>query len=261
MKYNLDDLHWQEVEVFSFQCLQRLVSTGIQFIDGGNDRGRDIIYEGVSLNFQPSWNGKWIFQMKHKTLSSNDQTKSINTLVSDLKDELFKVHVKEKIKFDNYILVTNLTVTSIFQDKAEIIFSDFCEAHCLKNKNFLIFGYRDFDSCIDANNSLKWIFPNILNHPDFQLLISSISDSIVENRNQGWFNSISKYRKYFVYTKFYDEASSKLENYHAILLSGPPKGGKTFNAEMLVFNYVGEKAFKPIKIDDPEEIERFYRQE
>lgn len=261
MKYNLNDLHWQQFEIFSFQCLQRLVSTAIQFLDGGNDRGRDIIYEGVSLNFQPSWNGKWIFQMKHKTLSSNDQTKSINTLVSALKDELFKVHVKEKIKFDNYILVTNLTVTSTFQDKAQFIFSEFCEAHNLKDKNFLIFGYRHFESCIDANNSLKWIFPNILSHPDFQLLISSISDSIVENRNQGWFNSISKYRKYFIYTKFYDEASSKLENYHAILLSGPPKGGKTFNAEMLVFNYVGEKAFKPIKIDDPEEIERFYRQE
>lgn len=62
MKYNLNDLHWQQFEVFSFQCLQRLVSVAIQYLERGNDRGRDIIYDGKSIHFQSTWQGKSIFK-------------------------------------------------------------------------------------------------------------------------------------------------------------------------------------------------------
>ena len=64
MKYNLNDLHWQQFELLSFNILQRLVAYGIQFIEGGSDKGRDIIYEGKSHVFQPFWDAKWIFQIK-----------------------------------------------------------------------------------------------------------------------------------------------------------------------------------------------------
>lgn len=261
MKYNLNDLHWQQFEIFSFRCLQKLVSSGIQFLEGGNDKGRDIIYDGPSLQFQPSWNGRWIFQVKHKSLKGTDQSKNVTTICNDLNDELFKICIKERVEFDNYILVTNLIVNSSFQAKAQSTFIAFCEKNNISNKNFFIVGYNHFESCIDEYVNLKWIFPNILSHPDFELLIRSISDSIIQNRNIGWFNTISKYRKYFVYTNFYNEASSKLKDYHAILLSGPPKSGKTFNAEILVFNYFGQNAFDPLKIDAPEEIEQFYRKD
>ena len=127
MKYNLNDLHWQQFEIFSFKCLQKLISTGIQFLEGGNDKGRDIIYEGSSIKFNPLWNGKWVIQIKHKSLNSTNQTRSINSLLSDLNVELEKVFLKNKLEINNYIIVTNILVTPDLEDKAHQIFNGFCE--------------------------------------------------------------------------------------------------------------------------------------
>jgi|SRR5665647_149105 len=260
MKYNLNDLHWQQFEVFSFRCLQKIISTGIQFVEGGNDKGRDIIFTGISTKFQPLWNGKWIFQIKHKSFHGMDQSKSVQSLLNDLNVELDKVFIKNKLEFNNYVFVTNLIVSPNIEDKAQEIFKLFCDNNKIRCNNFFIFGYRHFESCIDDTISLKWSFPSIISHPDFELLCRSIFDSVLNNRNIGWLNNISKYRKYFIYTNFYQEANEKLKKYHVILLSGPPKCGKTFNAEILVLNFAGENDFNPLKIDALEEIERYYNQ-
>ena len=66
MKYNLDDLHWQEFEVLSFKILQILIAQDVQFIEGGSDKGRDIVYVGNS-SFNESYSGQWVFQVKHKS--------------------------------------------------------------------------------------------------------------------------------------------------------------------------------------------------
>ena len=259
MKYNLNDLHWQQFEFLSFNCLQRLVAFGIQFIEGGSDKGRDIIYEGKSQVFQPTWDGKWIFQIKHKGVKGKDQTKAAKALLSDLKSELEKVFIKNKLDFYNYILVTNLSATGDLNDKAEKIFQDFCKDNEVLCKNFFVFGYRHFESCVDNHQAIKWSFPTILHHPDFEVICRSIFETVIHNRNIGWFKTINKYRKYFVYTNFYFQSYERLNNYDAILLSGPPKCGKTFNAEMLIYNFVGEYNYSPLKIDHPEEIEKYYK--
>src|SRR5690554_6578828 len=126
MKYNLNDLHWQQFELLSFNILQRLVAYGIQFIEGGSDKGRDIIYEGKSHVFQPFWDAKWIFQIKHKGVKGKDQSKAAQALLSDLKIELEQVYIKNKLNFYNYILVTNLYASGDLNDKAEKVFQDFC---------------------------------------------------------------------------------------------------------------------------------------
>ena len=71
-------------------------------------------------------------------------------------------------------------------------------------------------------------------------------------------NSINKQREKFVYTQFFQRAHDKLSEYPAIILSGPPKSGKTFNAEILTLNFSLFGNYQPILIDDPEEIERAY---
>ncbi|HUX59603.1 MAG TPA: hypothetical protein VMV77_21715 [Bacteroidales bacterium] len=261
MKYNLNDQHWQQFEIFAFRCLQKIVSSGVRFLEGGNDKGRDIIYEGQSKEFQPSWSGSWIFQVKHKSYKDAEQKQNHQSLLNDLNNELEKVFIKNKSTFTNYILVTNLVITPDINDRAEIVFNAFCKNNKVEVKNFSIIGYRHLESCIDQNIDLKWSFPNLISHPDFELLCRTILDSIIQNRNLGWFRTISKYRPYFIYTNFYEKAYRKLFDSHAILLTGPPKSGKTFNAEILVFNFKGEHDFNPLKIDSPDEIEQFYKKE
>lgn len=261
MKYNLDDFHWQQFEIFAFRCLQKMVSSGIRFLEGGNDKGRDIIYEGQSIEFQPSWSGDWIFQVKHKSFKDADQKQNFQSLLIDLDNELQKVFIKNHLTFINYVLVTNLVITPDLNDKAESLFINFCKKNKVSVKNFSIIGYRHLESCVDQNFDLKWSFQNLISHPDFELLCRTIFDSIIENRNLGWFRTINKYRKYFIYTNFYDKAYKSLLENHAILLTGPPKCGKTFNAEILVYNFKGELNFSPLKIDAPDEIEQFYQKE
>jgi len=261
MKYNLDDLHWQQFEILSFYCLQKDVSVSIEFLEGGNDKGRDIVYEGTSEKFNPSWNGKWIFQIKHKSHLETNSSRLSSALVSDFKTELIKICLQTCVDFDNYILVTNLNITSSLHDSLHNAFKAFCKEHNILNKNFKIYGYRHFETCIDSNNAIKWSFQSILNQPDLQTLLLTLQNSKIETRNVGWFNSVEKYRKYFVYTNFYLQAYSKLQTYHTILLSGPAKSGKTFTADNLIYNYIGEYGFSPFKIDTPDEIEQFFRAE
>lgn len=256
MKYNLDDLHWQEFEVLSFKVLQIIIAPDVQFIEGGSDKGRDIIYSGKST-FNESYSGQWIFQVKHKSKINSD-AELASTLVQDLKLELRKIFVTNALKYENYILVTNKTISGALFDKLQQTFLEFIGTNKIDCKNFSLISYRHIESCIEKNESLKWSYPNVINHPDFLLLIKDAINYNLENRKRGWLNGINKQRETFVNTRFFEKAYEKLSLFPAIILSGPPKSGKTFNAEMLALNYSVFKNFQPILIDDPQEIENAF---
>ncbi len=256
MRYNLDDLHWQEFEVMSFKMLQILISQDVQYLEGGNDKGRDIIFDGLST-FNNSYSGKWVFQVKHKS-KLNTNTELASTLVSDLKSELKKVFVVNNLKYDNYILVTNKIINGTLFDQLHSTFSEFMSQNNILCKNFNIISYRHIESCIDNNDNLKWSYPNIISHPDFKLLLKDAINYNLENRKRGWLNGLIKQREKFVYTQFFEKAYQKLTEYPAIILSGPPKSGKTFNAEILSLNFSIFKGYQPILIDNPEEIEKSF---
>lgn len=254
MRYNLDELHWQEFEVLAFEVVQILVSSDTQFIEGGSDKGRDFVYDGRSKDFKKDWSGKWIFQAKHKTKDNNLST----SLTSDLKRELDKVFVKNRLEYDNYILVTNKTIDGTLFDQLNSTFHEFITKMDIQCHNFSILSYRQIESCIDNSNQLKWTYPNIISHPDFALLIQDSANYNLETRKRAWLNSIEKQREKFVFTNFFKMANEKLSEYPAIILSGPPKSGKTFNAEILALNFSVYKGYQPILIDNAEEIEKAY---
>ena len=257
MKYNLDDLHWQEFEVLSYKVVQILVASDVQFIEGGSDKGRDFIYEGPSLNFKKDWSGKWIFQAKHKSKNKNFSS----SLISDLKRELKKVFIRNELIYDNYVLVTNKTIDGNLFDQLNITFQEFISTNGVQCKNFSVLSYRQIESCIDDNNHLKWNYPNIISHPDFGVLLREAKNYNLETRKRAWLNNIERQREKFVYTDFFKTANDKLNVYPAIILSGPPKSGKTFNAEILALNFSVFKDYQPIHIDNPEEIENAYEYE
>ena len=257
MKYNLDNLHWQEFEILSFKVLQVLVATNVQFIEGGNDKGRDIVHDGESVNFEKKWKGKWIFQVKHKSKDYNKKKLS-DKLASDLKRELGKVFITNELSYDNYVLITNRTIDGNLFDRLNKIFLDFKYEHNIECENFTILNYYHIESCIDFNETLKWDYPHIISHPDFKLLLNNVINHSLETRKRGWLNGIEKQRIKFVYTQFFQKANDKLNQYPAIILSGPPKSGKTFNAEILALNFSVFKKFRAILIDNPEEIEKSY---
>lgn len=257
MKYNLDNLHWQEFEILSFKILQKLIAPEIQFFEGGNDKGRDIVYEGKSNGFRQEWAGKWIVQVKHKS-SALDEKKISKLLSEDLKKELTKIFVTNKIVCDCYILVTNKAISGNTYDEIQLVFNSFKLTHSITCNNFDIISYRHLETCIEESNEIKWSYPNIISHPDFEVLIRNAINYHIETRKRGWLKSILNQREKFVFTQFFQKANEKISEFPAIILSGPPKSGKTFNAEMLALNYCIYNNFQPILIDSPDEIEKTY---
>ncbi len=251
MKYNLDDLHWQEFELLTFKVVQAIVASEAQLIDGGSDKGRDVVHYGGSHDFRKEWSGNWIFQTKHKSKQSGYKS----ALISDLRFELDKVFIENELPCDNYVLVTNKTITGDLYDDLSNVFDSFVKTKKLKEKNFAIIDYSDFESCIEKSDYLKWSYPNIISHPEFELLIRDANKNHLKVRRQAWLKSIKQQRDRFVFTNFFQSANQKLENYSTIILSGPPKSGKTFNAEILALNYFSNRDFEPVLIDDPEDIE------
>ncbi|MDP2366492.1 MAG: hypothetical protein Q8M94_22285, partial [Ignavibacteria bacterium] len=254
-KYNLSILEWQQFEVLSFKCLQFDVSPSVQFVEGGNDKGRDIFYTGITHFFsQSNDTRKYIFQIKHKSHEN-----SFNSLKSDLHKELLKVYITNKFDYDFYCLVTNLTLTGNQYDELKTVFESFLHQYKVQlNVDFSIYSYRHLESCIDKNDSLKWTFPSIIHQTDFKLLLDDFISRRQANISRGWLSIFKRNKDKFILTNIYNEAIEKLQSNNVLLLSGPPKSGKTFNAEMIIFNKVCEDKCVPYKIEKVEDFEKFY---
>jgi len=254
MKYDLKELHWQQFEVLSFYVLQKDISKSISFIEGGNDGGRDLLFNGKTSFWNSEVDGSWVFQAKHKS----DYKSGLVSLKMDLKKELDKIFIQNNQNFDFYVLVTNLQISAPYYDELNQLFLNFCNENNLDKKRFFIYGYRHFESCITENSSLKWLFPSIIKNTDFHLILDKILSSKIHSRQKAFLKGITKKKNYFVLTTPFLKALNVIESHKIILFSGPPKSGKTFNAEMIAFKYVFDKEYDLIKIDYPEEFEEYY---
>lgn len=258
MKYDLDWLTWQDFEILVLKILKIYISTEVIFIEWWKDKGRDMIFLWRSNTIFEwlSWN--WVFQSKHK--SKIDDSKLKKELVNDLKNELEKVFIKNKLACDIYVFITNKTLSWNILDELKETFEKFTKNNSVWNKEFRILSYRDLEEFIDKNKNLVWDFPHIIKHVDFLEILKSVDSYKIENRKRGWLNNVEKNRQKFVHTSFYSDAYKKLRDFSAIILSWPPKSWKTFNAEILAINLCAEKNFQPILIESPEDLENCYKE-
>ncbi len=253
-KYDLAILEWQQFEKLSYKCLQFDISKSLQFIDGGNDKGRDFVYEGITNFFEISDKSlKYIFQSKHKSLDN------FKDLKVDLKRELTKVFITNELRYDVYCLVTNMSLNGNQFDEINMVFSDFINENNIEfNLIFKLYSYNHIESCIDNNESIKYLYPLIIKNADFKLLLEKIINRNESNISNSFILIFEKNKSKFVLTEMYENALSKLDSNNIILLSGPAKSGKTFTAEMIVFNKFSNDDFIPYNIISVEDFDQFY---
>lgn len=255
LKYKIVSLEWQQFEKLAFKSLQVDMSVALTFIEGGSDKGRDFVFNGNNNFF--GYGGrdlKYIFQVKHKSFLD-----SFKKLLEDLVDELNKVFVKNKLEYDVYCLVTNLTISGTQYDQLYETFNKFIASN-LKERNLklVIYSYQNFESCIDKNDFLKWSFPSIVNKVDFKHLIQQLHQNTDLITSEIWSKVFEKNRINFVHTDIFEHALKKLKENNIVLLSGPSKSGKTFTAEMILFFYFSTKSYQIYKIDNLQELNRCY---
>jgi len=197
LQYDIEKLEWQQFEILSFKCLQLDVANSLSFIEGGSDKGRDFIFKGKS-NFFGINNHEYnyLFQAKHK--SKKDSFASLN---NDLKAELEKAFIKNKLNYNFYCIVTNLTINGNQQDILNQTFNSFISENNLSTEiKFGIYSYRNLEACIDKNNFLKWIFPSIIRNTDFKFLLEEIIEKNEKNISRGWLSVFERNKVNFVFT-------------------------------------------------------------
>jgi len=253
-KYDLINLEWQQFELLVYNCLRFDIGPSIVFIEGGSDKGRDFLYNG-KIGFWGNGNieYKCIFQAKHKSKAN-----SFSSLKKDLESELNKVFVENKLDYNFYCLVTNITISGSQYDELSDIFNKFISNNYLSGIRFEIYSYRNIEACIDDHDGIKWNYPVILKAGDFKHLIESVLKSGKRTVSTAWLSVFTRNRFNFVYTHIFEKAYLTLAEKSILILSGPSKSGKTFNAEMLLLKYFGEKSYIPYKIDKIEDFDNYY---
>lgn len=253
-KYDLVNLEWQQFELLAYNCLRFDIGSSIVFIEGGNDKGRDFLYNGkISLWGNEDIEYKCIFQAKHKS-----NINSFSSLKRNLERELNKVFIENKLDYNLYCLVTNITISGSQYDELSDLFNNFISNNHLSGIRFEIYSYRNIEACIDVHDSIKWNYPVILKATDFKHLIESVLKSYKRTISSGWLSVFTRNRSNFVYTHIFKKAYLTLEEKSILILSGPSKSGKTFNAEMLLLKYFGEKSYVPYKIERIEDFDNYY---
>src|SRR5260370_30786199 len=113
--YALDRLAQQEFERLVQALLKTIIRPGTTTFGAGPDGGREATFTGRAHypSTSEQWNGAWIFQAKFHDTRQLGPDGSREQLLRDLPLELDKITVKYKRDCQNYILATNVPLTSV----------------------------------------------------------------------------------------------------------------------------------------------------
>ena len=116
-KYNLDALGSNEFEQLSQSLVQKIIGPGVKVYGMGKDGAREVTFQGKAPypSTKEQWDGNWIFQSKFHDIQQIGPKESRKQLLLELDKELFKVVEKFKHSCDNYILITNVSLTPVFK--------------------------------------------------------------------------------------------------------------------------------------------------
>lgn len=114
-RYDLDSLGHEQFKLLSQTLVKAVIGSGTITFGDGPDGGREATFQGKAQYPSKSeqWNGFWIFQAKFHDTKHIGLEKAREQILLDLKKELYKIIVKYKRKCDNYILVTNVPLSSV----------------------------------------------------------------------------------------------------------------------------------------------------
>ncbi|MGR3174438.1 MAG: hypothetical protein ACUZ8N_07550 [Candidatus Scalindua sp.] len=113
--YNLEKLGWFNFESL-IRCLCReFIGKGLSAFSGSKDQGRDATFSGKASCFPSKselWDGKWIFQVKHREHSIRGADTVRKELKRVLPSEIDKIINKYDFDCDFYLFITNCPLTS-----------------------------------------------------------------------------------------------------------------------------------------------------
>ena len=113
--FDLERLGDHQFELMCQSLLKAVVGPGTTTFGEGPDGGREATYIGKAPypSQAEQWDGYWIFQVKFHNTQLIGHDKARAQVLADLRSELSKIVLKIQRPCDNYILITNVALTSV----------------------------------------------------------------------------------------------------------------------------------------------------
>lgn len=238
MKYDFSQLTDKEFEQLGIELVAVFLRKRIERFKSGKDFG-------VDGRFFSNNNIEIILQVKHYLKSG------FSSLISTIKNKEFeKVN---KISPERYIFITSLELSRKNKQQIKELFAPYV----LREDD--IFGQEDLNDILSSNSKIEEKY--------FKLWISStnVFDRIINNaikgRSEFELEQIKLKSKYYVQTKFHEEAIIKLKENNVLIISGEPGIGKTTLAENLCL-YFASKNYEFCDIEESiSEAENIFHRE
>lgn len=167
--HDLNNLGDEEFEHLVQALLKKIIGAGTITFGDGPDGGREATYEGKAPypSAREQWEGKWIFQAKFHNVRQIGPDKARKELCKDLRTELQKITVKYKRECDNYILATNVSLSSVpnlgTHDKiAQNIVPEFHE----KIPHIHVWGHDDLSRFLDEFPEIRQTYLHLITPGD-----------------------------------------------------------------------------------------------
>jgi hypothetical protein len=204
--YDLDRLGDQQFEHLVQALLKAVIGPGTITFGPGPDGGREATFSGKAAypSSRKGWKGEWIFQAKFHNVRQIGPDKARQQLLIDLKKELEKIVIKYKRKCDNYILVTNVPLSSVpnvgTHDK---IASEVVPEFLVRVPHIHVWGYDDVARLLDNFPQVRQPYFHLLTPGD---LIAELMSRVDEKKSL-----LAETAQLYVRTSFDTEQYSQLD--------------------------------------------------
>ncbi|MDM8523067.1 hypothetical protein QUF80_06805 [Desulfococcaceae bacterium HSG8] len=178
-KYDLNKLGSDEFERMCQSLLKEIIGNGTITFGPGKDGAREASFKGKAPYPSQSdqWDGDWMFQVKFHDTQLLTVDKARKKVLDDLERELDKVVNKYRHPCDNYILITNVPFSSVYEsgthDKIEKIIKKFPEI-----QNVAVWGADDIDGFIEKYSAIRDAYPQFLSPNDVITAMGSAESEI-----------------------------------------------------------------------------------
>jgi hypothetical protein len=186
-KHNIDNLGPDEFEKMSQGILQKVIGPGLRVYGMGKDGSREATFSGKAdyPSTAERWDGKWIFQAKYHDVPQIGPKEARRQLVADLDDELSKIVEKYAHPCDNYILMTNVSLTPAFQvGIKDRIDREIIPKYTNSIKHIHVWGAEEIERFLDGNRDIATQYVGLLSPGDIIAHLMNMLDGQVQDRDE-----------------------------------------------------------------------------